>query len=314
MQQPTDAASAAEGMINETTSALDLVMDKLGTWYLELVKLLPNLVVAVVVLLIFWLLAKLVRRIVRRIVERVSENAPVAGLLSSLAFIAVIAIGLFISLGLLELDKTVTSLLAGAGVIGLALAFAFQDLAANFVSGVMISIRKPYKLGDLIETNDHVGKVDQVDLRNTVLHTPDGKLVMVPNKAVFENVIVNHTSTGRRRVDLPVGVSYADDLEKAKELAIRAVEGVESRIADTKIEFFYEAFGGSSIDFIIRFWIPFASSEADYKAAMSDAIVRIKKAFDEGGITIPFPIRTLDFGIEGGVTLAEAARPLVDKS
>ena len=105
-------------------------------------------------------------------------------------------------------------------------------------------------------------------------------------------------------MDLEVGVSYADDLEKAKQVAIAALDGLEGRNAEREVELFYTGFGGSSIDFVVRFWLTDAYP-GSFMAARSAAIQRIKTAFDREGVSIPFPIRTLDFGIEGGATLKE---------
>ena len=111
-------------------------------------------------------------------------------------------------------------------------------------------------------------------------------------------------------MDVPVGVSYADDLQTAKRVAIAAVEALECRLSDRPVELFYEGFGDSAITFVVRFWIPFAR-QPDYLAARSAAVVAIKQAFDREGITIPFPIRTLDFAKVGGTTLPDALRPVL---
>jgi small conductance mechanosensitive channel len=147
--------------------------------------------------------------------------------------------------------------------------------------------------------------VQDISLRLTTLRQPEGPLVLIPNKAVFQNPLVNFSRLGRRRIDVEVGVAYGEDLPRAREVALAAVEQVEGREQATPPELFYTAFGDSSITFTARFWID-ETRQADWLAARSDAIVRIKQAFDDAGITIPFPIRTLDFGNVGGVPLAEA--------
>lgn len=101
-------------------------------------------------------------------------------------------------------------------------------------------------------------------------------------------------------MDVPVGISYGDDLERAERIAVEAVEGVPGRDPDRTVELFYGGFGDSSIDFTLRFWIPFDNHEPDYLSARSEAVKRVKAAFDAQGVTIPFPIRTLDFSKVGG--------------
>lgn len=285
--------------------ALDAMVDKLIGWGRQAILALPNLVLAVLVMVGFWIAARLIESAIRKVLGRTHAPQQVQRLLAKVVGVALLAAGLFIALGILELDKALASLLAGAGIVGLALGFAFQDIASNFIAGTLMALRRPFQIGDLIETNDFFGTVERIDLRTTVLRKPQGQLVLIPNSSVFGNPIVNYTQSRERRVDLEVGVSYGDDLERAAELAIAAVEGVEGRQEDRPVELFYQAFGGSSIDLVVRFWLD-STAQRDYLAAWSRAIQRLKTAFDDGGITIPFPIRTLDFGIVGGEKLAEA--------
>jgi small conductance mechanosensitive channel len=281
--------------------AWDLLAAKVTGWVRGFVLLLPNLLVAVVVLLAFWLTAKLARNLLRR----VTHSEQVNRVLAQTVFVALMAAGLFVSLGILGLQKTVASLLAGAGIVGLALGLAFQDIAANFMAGIYLSIQRPFRVGHLIETQDFFGIVQRIRLRWTELRTQPGQMVLIPNKLVFENPIKNYSATGLRRVDLEVGVSYGDDLETVRRVAIRAIEQVSARKPDMDVELFFEEFGDSSIDFVVRFWIDFTFKHSDYLQARSEAIERLKRAFDEEDITIPFPIRTLDFGGRGGEKLSE---------
>lgn len=283
--------------------AWELLAAKVTGWARDFVLLLPNLMVSLVVLVAFWLAARLVRNILLRILRRVSHSEQVNQILSYAVYFALIAIGTFVALGILGLQKTVTSLLAGAGIVTLALGFAFQDIAANLMAGVYLSVQRPFRPGHIIETKDFFGTVKRIHLRWTEIRTQQGQVVLIPNKQVFENPIMNYSASGKRRVDLRLGVSYGDDLEKARRLAIRAVEGISTRLPDTEVELFYEEFGESSINFVVRFWIAYVK-QPDFLQAQSEAIERIKKAFDEGGVTIPFPIRTLEFAAKGGENLA----------
>jgi small conductance mechanosensitive channel len=294
-----NSATAEAGL--QLQKAFEATYSKINGWLESLVVMLPNIAVSVLVMIVFWLLSKLCVKILSKLLSKVSSNRQINGLLCSMCSFAVIVTGVFVALGVLHLDKTVTSLLAGVGILGLALGFAFQDLAANFMSGIIMSIRRPFRLGDIVETNDFMGTVEEIQLRSTTISTFLGQLVLIPNKEVFGNPIINYSQTGKRRVDLSVGVSYADDLEKVKTCAI---DSVKSLASDGEAELFYTEFGGSSINFVLRFWIEF-SSQKQYLKAMSDAIQNIKSSFDENDITIPFPIRTLDFGISGGKELGE---------
>ncbi len=286
--------------------AWNLLAQKMTVWMRDLILLLPNLLVAVVVVIVAWLIARGVRLLLLRVLRRVSHSLQVNRLLAQAVFLGIIATGAFVALGILGLQKTVASLLAGAGIIGLALGFAFQDIAANLMAGIYLSVQRPFHVGHLVKTQDYFGIIHRVHLRWTELRTQQGQIVLIPNKQVFENPILNYSTTGMRRVDLKVGVSYASDLEQVKQVATGVVEEVSTRDRSREVELFYEEFGDSSINFVVRFWIPFTSKHADYLRAQSEAIQRLKLAFDANGITIPFPIRTLDFGIEGGEKLSKA--------
>jgi small-conductance mechanosensitive channel len=286
----------------EFVDVYSTLTEKLLNWLETTIAMLPNLVVALLVLIVFMVLGRLVRSGVKHMLERTTRNKTIINLLETIVGVLIVGIGVFIALSVLKLDGAVTSLLAGAGIIGLALGFAFQDIASNFISGIILSIRHPFGIGDIIETNGFYGEVEKMNLRNTIIRTPEGQIVYIPNKSVFENPLENFTSSGVRRVDLSCGVSYGDDLEKAREVAIEAVKGLDNYNDDKGIDFYYEEFGGSSINFNIHFWVNFRRNP-DYLSARSEAIIAITKAFDENDIMIPFPIRTLDFGIRGGEKL-----------
>lgn len=287
---------------SEINDAYGIVAGKVEAWITTFFEMLPNLVVALIILIVFYVLGKFARKAVTNLLSRVTTNQTITNLLETIISISIIGIGVFIALSVLQLDGAVTSLLAGAGIIGLALGFAFQDIASNFISGIILSIRHPFGIGDIIETNDYFGTVSKLNLRNTVLRTVTGQIVFIPNKKVFENPLENYTSTGFRRIDLSCGISYGDDLEKARKIATEAVDKIENVLSERGIEFFYDEFGSSSINFKIRFWVNFAKNP-DFWSARSEAIIAISKAFDENDIMIPFPIRTLDFGIRGGEKL-----------
>ncbi|MGH8427269.1 MAG: mechanosensitive ion channel family protein [Gammaproteobacteria bacterium] len=290
--------------------ALTDLLGKLENWGHGLLLLLPNIVIALLVVLLFWLLAKLLDRVLRKVLRRFSVGHEVIDLTAIAVFIFTTIAGLFVALDVLGLDKTVTSLLAGVGILGLVLGLAFQSTGENYVAGIYLSIQRPFRVGQIIGSGDYFGVVERIALRSTWLRVPEGQLVYLPNKKIFDNEIINYSESGKRRIDLQIGISYGENLEKVKRVATEAVAAIENRDQNRQVEFFYDGFGDSSIDFEIRFWIDFYR-QPDYLAARSEAVMRIKRAFDENGITIPFPIRTLDFtrGI-GGETLATQLRGL----
>lgn len=303
-------AEKGHQMMTKLSDLLTKLLEKLESWLDELVVMLPNLILAVGVVVLGWFVAQWVRRGMYRLIQRITRNEPISGLLSTVARITVISISVLFALGLLNLDKTVTSLLAGVGVVGLALGFAFQDIAANFMSGFMMALNHPFSVGDLVEVANRKGKVKAIELRATELETLDGLSVLIPNREIFQNPIVNYTRTGPRRLDLTVGVAYSDDLELARRLAIEAGQQLSARAKDREVRVVYNEFGDSSINFSLQVWLH-RSDQATLLEARSEAIIAIKRTFDAHGITIPFPIRTLDFGASavGGTPFDALAYP-----
>jgi small conductance mechanosensitive channel len=260
---------------------------------------LPNLVAAVVVMAGFVLLSRATARGVSRLMDRASQTEVIVRLMASLSRAAVLGAGFVIALGVLGLQKTVLSLLAGVGVIGLALGFAFQDMAANLMAGIALGIRRPFDIGDVIRTGDIDGAVKEIALRTTTIQTFTGQLVLIPNRQVFERPLMNFTRLGVRRVDVEVGVAYDSDLEEVATVARHAIEQLPFLAPDRPVDVLAKGFGGSSIDFVVRYWIP-DTGDVSFPVAGHRGILALKRAFDAAGIEIPFPIRTLD--------LAPAAR------
>lgn len=282
----------------------NIIVDKLLTWVHEFIRLLPNILLATIILVVGVFLAGRVKKLAYTVIGKTAKNHTLKNLFASIIHIFFIGVTLFIALSILQLDKAVTSILAGAGIIGLALAFAFQDIAANFMSGIFISFRRPLRIGDIVKLGDYMGKVVEINLRDTVLRTFQGQTVIIPNKDVFQNPIENYSLLGKRRIDLTVGVSYGEDLERVRDVTLAAVKNISGVSEEDEITLFFREFGDSSINFLLRIWIK-SAEQPEYLRVQSETIINIKKAYDAHKITIPFPIRTLDFGIKGGVPLTE---------
>ena len=284
---------------------LDPILKKLNSWYEVSLEMLPNFAVAIVVLIVFVFASRLVSKVVLKVLERTYKNPELSNIIAKVLKIIVILFGLMFSLSVLHLDKTVSTVLAGAGVVGLALSFAFQDIAANFVSGLIMAAKRPFEIGDVIEVEGKMGTVLSIHLRTTEIMTQDGNEVLIPNRFIFENSFTNFYKTKSRRVELSVGVSYAENLEEVQKITIEAIKAMPNLVPEEKVEVLYTEFGGSSINMIVYYWVPY-QTHFEYLRGISDGIKVIKKAFDKNSISIPFPIRTLNFGIKGGETLAES--------
>ncbi len=267
----------------------------LQRWLDGFVESLPNLAVALLVLVVFGYGSRYVGRLVTRVLNRITGHASLSDVFGTIARVATIVIGLAIALGLLALDKTVTSLLAGVGVVGLALGFAFQDIAANFMAGFIMAVKRPFEVGDLVEIGGQKGIIHRLELRATRLTTLQGLSVIIPNKDVFQNPIVNFTATQDRRMDMVVGVAYNVSLEQVRAVIIAAVAGVPGRDPARDTEVYYTEFGETAINIDLRFWLT-SADEPTYLTARSETIIALKTAFDVNDIAMPFPIRTFELG------------------
>lgn len=284
-------------LIIDLKSATNLLEEKLIEWYELSIKYIPNVLVAVIVFILFLLIAKLFKKYIGRYLSTVIKTEALSKLLITFLYFIILGVGLFISLGILNLDKTVTSLLAGAGVIGLALGFAFQEIVSNFVSGILIAIRGPYRIGDTVKVDDFIGDVIGINLRVTRIMSFDGIEYLIPNKYMFTKPLLNYTTTPMRRLDISIGVSYSEDLDFVEKITMDVLAKIEGRVEQRDVEVYFVEFGDSSINLSARVWINYPEDN-NYLKFRHQAIKKIKKAFDENNITIPFPIRTLDLPSE----------------
>lgn len=279
----------------DVTDSVTGIWNKMAGWVDQLILNLPNFILAILVMILFIYIAKFTAIFVKNLMRRRNTSHSIIDMTGSFVKVIIIAIGFFIALGVLDLNKILTSVLAGAGVIGLAVGLALQGTLHNTFSGVILSFRPELEVGDWIESNDFAGEVQEVNLRNVVIKQSDNNLVIIPNVKIVENPFKNLSSTDRSRVMLDCGVGYECDLEEVEKITLKVIEDIFEQKQGEKVEFAYTKFGKSSINFVVRFWTD-VSKQRDVLFAKHKAILAIRKAFRENDINIPFPIRTLDFG------------------
>jgi len=268
------------------------ITDKILGWVNSIIVNLPNLLIALLVFVIAYWLSRNLQGWTNKYLKRVIRQPSIRGLLANIVSIVTIILGLILALSILNLDGTLKSLLAGAGVAGLAISLALQGTLSNTFSGLFIAIKDELNIGDWIETNGFSGKVIEIDLRNTKIKEADNNIVVLPNKLILENPFKNHGLTRRIRTTITCGVGYESDLAMVKKLSIASIQEIYPPNLGERIEFYYTDFGGSSIDFLLRFWVD-AKDNLTALDVKSEAIMQIKKTFDKNNINIPFPIRTV---------------------
>ena len=278
------------------TDATTKLWDKLDGWMDAIILKLPNIVMAILVMILFYILARVLRRFFKKVLLRKVSQVSIQEIISKVVFVVVLLIGFFVALGVLELDKVLTSILAGAGVIGLAIGLALQGTLSNTFGGLILSFMPQLKINDWIEAADGTaGSVTEISLRNIILTKSDNNVVVIPNSKFIDGAFTNYTLNKRGRVFVKCGVGYESSLEEVEALTIKVISENFKQEGSEKVEFFFTEFGDSSINFVVRFWADLQNKKMEL-GLRHKAIKLIKSHFDQKDINIPFPIRTLDFG------------------
>jgi small-conductance mechanosensitive channel len=202
---------------------------------------------------------------------------------------------------------TVGSLVAGLGIGAVAIGFAFQDIFENFLAGVLIMVREKMRIGDVIECEGMVGKVEHITLRETHIRKLSGEVTVVPNSILFKNPVEILTDMDQRRHEVVIGVSYDTDLDEAAEVIRKSVTALEVVDDEKGLDIFAQEFNSSSVDFLVRWWSG-STPRAGWES--KDKVVRaIKRGLDDAGIEIPFPYITHTFKerVPMGEKVGEAA-------
>jgi small conductance mechanosensitive channel len=240
---------------------------------------------AVAILAVGWFVARLFTNAVRKALERAHVDVTLARFLGNLA--QMLAMTFVIVAAISKLGVETASFVAVLGAAGFAVGFALQGSLSNFAAGVMIMFFRPFKAGDMVDAGGTSGVVDEVGIFSTVVLTPDNKRVIVANSAITGNNITNYSAMPTRRVDLEFGVGYGDDLKRAKQLILDVLARDARVLKQPAPVVAVGKLGDSSVSILCRPWV----ATADYWAVSWDTLENVKRAFDENGVTIPFPQR-----------------------
>ncbi len=242
-----------------------------------------KIIMALVIFIIGRMIVSIVVKMVRRLLTARGMDAILISFLSSILRWVLLLFVIIAALSQLGIDTT--SLVALLGAAGLAIGLSLQSSLSNFASGVMLIIFRPFTKGNFVEVAGTSGVIEKINIFTTTLTTPDNKEVIVPNGAIIDNNITNYSARATRRVDMVFGISYDDDIRKAKQI-LQDILAADSRIlADPAPVVALGALADSSVNFVVRPWV----NTADYWAVFWDTTEAVKLKFDEAGITIPYP-------------------------
>jgi small conductance mechanosensitive channel len=223
--------------------------------------------------------------IIGRLLRRGNVDATLTKFVINMSKIALMTFIVIAALGALGIQTA--SFIAVIGAAGLAVGFALQGSLANFASGVMLVIFKPFKSGDYVEAGGTSGSVEEIQIFNTVLKTPDNKRVIMPNSQVTGGKIVNYSAMDKRRIDLIFGIGYDDNIKAAKEILQQIISEDKRILDDPAPVIAVLELGDSSVNFAVRPWV----NTSDYWSVYFDITEKVKLIFDEKNISIPFPQR-----------------------
>lgn len=238
------------------------------------------------------ILGKYVAKIITKIIDNLAQKQEIDPTLikfsGKIIYVILLIVVIITALGNLGIETT--SFIAVLGSAGLAIGLALQGSLSNFASGFLLIIFKHFKVGDFVDISNGVtGTVNEIGILNTILTTPDNKVIIVPNSSITSNKVINYSKQEIRRVDLVFGVSYSDNIKKVKEILSKIVESKEKILKEKEIIIVVGELANSSVNFFVRFWV----NTPDYWSVYWDFIESVKIKFDEENITIPFPQRDI---------------------
>jgi len=242
-----------------------------------------RIIVALLIFIVGRIIAKSLANGIRRILIRSKVDETLASFLKNITYYALIAAVVIAALG--QAGINVTSFLAVLGAAGLAVGLALKDSLSNFAAGVMLILLKFFKKGDYVTAGGQSGTVTAINIFNTVLTTPDNKVITVPNSSVLGGTITNVTANDTRRVDMTFGIGYDDDLLKAKKTLERIVSEEPRVLPEPAPLIQVMELADSSVNFVVRPWV----KTSDYWGVYYALTEKVKLVFDQEGISIPYP-------------------------
>lgn len=284
--EPTN--NAATDMMTYQTIA-----DTANELLVSFVERIPYFVAAIVVMIIFWLLSIVFKKVVRKILGNRSRHQNLVKVFQRVGGALIFFIGFMIAMVVAIPGFTPAKLIGALGIGSVAIGFAFKDIFQNLLSGILLLLSEPFRIGDQIVSGDYEGTVEDIKIRATTIKTYDGRQVVIPNSDLYTSALTVNTAYKQRRLQVAVGIGYEDDIEAAKAEIISALDHSDTVSAKSKPSVIATGFGDSTIDLMVRWFIE-DGTQANKVASIHQVIVEIKKALDMAGVNMPFPIRTLD--------------------
>jgi small-conductance mechanosensitive channel len=283
------ASQVGGASASEAAEAVGEVADRARSFSAQLIDQLPRIIIGIGIGVLALVVALVLAKVVERTLARTRADQVAVVLLSRLVRLIGVLGALLLTLAVSGI--AIGSVLAALAVVGVAVGLAVQGILENFIAGVILLVRKPFFAGDQIRTGDFEGTVEAIDLRVTRIVDYDGEVVLVPNRDVYSNPLVNLTRRGRRRTVVMVGVDYRDDHDDARAVILGSVRGVDGVLQDPEPEVLLTELGDSSVNFEVRYWT--RPDIRSVRHVQDRVLAAAKRGIEEAGMTIPWPIRTV---------------------
>ncbi len=272
---------------------LDPALSEASSLYDQFIRALPKITIAIMVLLITWALAKLATVLGSKVLSHQVKNPFVLRMGARLFAIPVIVVGIYLVLQLTGLTNLAMTVVGGTGLLGLIIGIAFKDIAENFLASILISARRPFKIGDYIIVSGHEGVVQSVTTRGTVLMTLEGNHIHIPNAIIYKNTIVNVTANPNTRKKFSLGIGYMDSITKAQQIALEVLQKHEAILNEPEPQVLVDNLGDATVNLVVYFWV---NGQKNSASKVKSAMLRlIKKAFDDAEISMPDAAREVIF-------------------
>ncbi|WP_372861120.1 mechanosensitive ion channel family protein [Psychrobacter sp.] len=283
---------AAEPMTTDVLTYQSII-DSANEIVVGFVERIPYFVASIIVILIFWFLSIVFKKVVYKLLGSRSRHQNLVKVFQRVGGALIIFIGFMIAMVIAVPGFTPAKLIGALGIGSVAIGFAFKDIFQNLLSGILLLISEPFRIGDQIVSGDYEGTVEDIKIRATTIKTYDGRQVVIPNSDLYTSALTVNTAYKQRRLQVAVGIGYEDDIEAAKAEILQALDKVESVSKKAQPSVIATGFGDSTIDLMVRWFIE-DGTQANKVTSIHQVIVEIKSALDAAGVNIPFPIRTID--------------------
>lgn len=279
---------------------------------ISFIERVPYLVAAIIVMLIFWLLSKVFKKVVIKLLGKQRNHQNLIKVFQRVGAALIFFIGFMIAMVVAIPGFTPAKLIGALGIGSVAIGFAFKDVFQNLLSGILLLLSEPFRIGDQIVSGSFEGTVEDIKIRATTIRTYDGRQVVIPNSDLYTSALTVNTAYKQRRLQLAVGIGYADDIQQAKAQIIQALTRAETVSTLAAPSVIATNLGDSTVDLIVRWFIE-DGTQANKVASIDQVLIEVKKALDSAGIDMPFPVRTLDLSDPSVSAIAKQIKQQQDK-